>query len=77
MAPQLYDILMIFFAGLLVMVNGFFVAAEFALVKIRESRLDEMVKERRPLLRPRAGWLSALTPLCRPANWESPWHRWA
>jgi CBS domain containing-hemolysin-like protein len=56
MAPQLYDILMIFFAGLLVMINGFFVAAEFALVKIRESRLDEMVKERRPFAST-AGWL--------------------
>jgi len=56
MAPQLYDILMIFFAGLLVMVNGFFVAAEFALVKIRESRLDEMVKERHPFAST-AGWL--------------------
>ncbi len=56
MAPQLYDILMIFFAGLLVMINGFFVAAEFALVKIRESRLEEMVKERRPFALT-AGWL--------------------
>jgi len=56
MTPQLYDVLMIFFAGLLVLINGFFVAAEFALVKIRESRLDEMVKERRPFAST-AGWL--------------------
>ncbi|MGB5747053.1 MAG: hemolysin family protein [Desulfobacterales bacterium] len=56
MTPQLYDVLMIFFAGLLVLINGFFVAAEFSLVKIRESRLDEMVKERRPFAST-AGWL--------------------
>ena len=56
MTPQLYDILMILFAGLLVLINGFFVAAEFALVKIRESRIDEMIKERRPLAST-ASWL--------------------
>ena len=56
MEPWLHDILMIFFAGLLVLINGFFVAAEFALVKIRESRLEEMVKERRPFALT-AGWL--------------------
>ena len=56
MTPQLYDILMIFFAGLLVMINGFFVAAEFALVKIRRSRVDDMVEERRPFAST-AGWL--------------------
>lgn len=48
MTPWMYDLLKIFIAGLLVLINGFFVGAEFALVKIRESRLDEMVKERRP-----------------------------
>jgi CBS domain containing-hemolysin-like protein len=43
-----YDLLMIFIAGLLILINGFFVGAEFALVKIRASRMDEMVNERRP-----------------------------
>jgi len=56
MAPQLYDLLMIFLAGLLVLINGFFVAAEFALVKIRESRIEEMVKEKRPFAST-ASWL--------------------
>jgi len=56
MTPWLYDVLMIFLAGLLVMINGFFVAAEFGLVKIRESRIDEMVKERRPFAST-ADWL--------------------
>lgn len=32
------DILKIFSAVLLVFINGFFVAAEFGLVKVRESR---------------------------------------
>jgi len=56
MTPQLYDILMIFLAGLLVVINGFFVAAEFALVKIRKSRVNEMVEERQPFAST-AGWL--------------------
>ena len=42
MTPLMYDLLMISIAGLLVLANGFFVGAEFALVKIRESRLEKM-----------------------------------
>jgi len=42
------DALMLFIAALLVFANGFFVAAEFALVKVRPSRLDELVKTQRP-----------------------------
>ena len=34
---------------LLVGINGFFVAAEFALVSLRPSRLEELIKENRPL----------------------------
>ena len=56
MTPWQYDLLMIFIAGLLVLINGFFVGAEFALVKIRESRIDEMVNERRPFAST-ASWL--------------------
>jgi CBS domain containing-hemolysin-like protein len=40
----------------LVIVNGFFVAAEFALVKVRDSQLDELVKEGRPFAKT-ARWL--------------------
>jgi len=56
MTPWQYDLLMIFSAGLLVLINGFFVGAEFALVKIRKSRIDEMVNERRPFAST-AAWL--------------------
>ena len=56
MSPWMYDLLKIFIAGLLVLINGFFVGAEFALVKIREGQIDEMVKERRPFAST-AGWL--------------------
>ncbi len=56
MTPWMYDLLKIFIAGLLVLINGFFVGAEFALVKIREGQLDELVKERRPFAST-AGWL--------------------
>lgn len=34
---------------LLVAINGFFVAAEFALVSLRPSRLEELIKENRPM----------------------------
>jgi putative hemolysin len=36
---------------LLVLANGFFVAAEFALVAVRRSRVDQLVAEGRPLAR--------------------------
>ncbi len=42
------DVLMLCIAALLVFANGFFVAAEFALVKVRPSRLDELIKNQRP-----------------------------
>ena len=40
----------------MVLLNGFFVAAEFALVKVRGSQLDELVKQRRPFAKT-ARWL--------------------
>lgn len=40
----------------LVLLNGFFVAAEFALVKVRGSQLDELVKQGRPFAKT-ARWL--------------------
>jgi CBS domain containing-hemolysin-like protein len=36
---------------LLVLANGFFVAAEFALVSVRRTRIDQLVMERRPRAR--------------------------
>ena len=42
----------------LVAINGFFVAAEFALVKVRPARLGELVRQGRPLARS-AMWLSS------------------
>ncbi len=51
-----YDLLKICSAIFLVLVNGFFVSAEFALVKVRESRLVEMSRDRR-LFSPTALWL--------------------
>ena len=38
------DILLIFFALLLVLLNGFFVAAEFGLVKLRPTRVRAIAK---------------------------------
>jgi hypothetical protein len=42
------DLLNIFFALVRVLINGFFVAVEFALVKLREGRLDKLVDKQRP-----------------------------
>jgi CBS domain containing-hemolysin-like protein len=41
------DVVNIIFAIILVSINGFFVAAEFALVKVRPGRLDEQVAQNR------------------------------
>ena len=49
MSPWLRDAIYILTALLLVVLNGFFVAAEFALVKVRGGQLDELVRRRRPL----------------------------
>jgi CBS domain containing-hemolysin-like protein len=46
----------ILFAVALVALNGFFVAAEFALVKVRPTRLNQLVRERRPFAKS-AQWL--------------------
>lgn len=43
------EIIGIFLIFLLVFVNGFFVAAEFAMVSLRPSRLEELVKENRAM----------------------------
>jgi len=42
------DLINIAFAVLLVAINGFFVSAEFALVKVRPARLDEQAKKNVP-----------------------------
>ncbi|HIJ54613.1 MAG TPA: HlyC/CorC family transporter [Deltaproteobacteria bacterium] len=50
------DLINILVAVLLVILNGFFVAAEFSLVKVRESRIAELEKQKR-LFASTAGWL--------------------
>ncbi|MBS4269638.1 HlyC/CorC family transporter [Campylobacter vulpis] len=42
-----YSIFMIFVALALVFLNGFFVLSEFSIVKVRRSKLEEMVKEKK------------------------------
>src|SRR6201999_2371152 len=34
--------------ALLILANGFFVAAEFALVSVRETRIEQLIAERKP-----------------------------
>ena len=50
------DVVMLSTATGLVVINGFFVAAEFALVKVRPGRIEELVRQRRAFARP-ARWL--------------------
>jgi CBS domain containing-hemolysin-like protein len=57
MSTWTHDVLNIFFAIVLVFINGFFVAAEFALVKVRLSRLDELIRQQR-LSASTARWLA-------------------
>lgn len=45
MDPDIQSIMMLFSAMLLVLLNGFFVLSEFAIVKVRKSKLEEMVKQ--------------------------------
>ncbi|MCP1123521.1 hypothetical protein CN326_18765 [Bacillus sp. AFS018417] len=39
------DILKLFFIALLILISGFFVASEFAVVKVRKSRIDQLANE--------------------------------
>ena len=57
MPPWLSDLIEIAVALLLVALNGFFVAAEFALVKVRGSQIDELVEQKRPFAKS-AQWLA-------------------
>ena len=45
------DILALLAAFGLVLLNGFFVATEFAIVKVRPTRIDELIRENRPAAR--------------------------
>ncbi len=44
----IWILLQVAFVGFLVILNGFFVAAEFALVKIRDSQLKPLINEGNP-----------------------------
>lgn len=48
MPPWLIDLTEVGVALFLVVLNGFFVAAEFSLVKVRGSQIEELVKQNRP-----------------------------
>jgi CBS domain containing-hemolysin-like protein len=48
MSSWITDVVNICLAMLLVFINGYFVAVEFALVKIRPGRLDQLVENNRP-----------------------------
>ncbi len=57
MAPWQIDVINIAVAIGLVALNGFFVAAEFALVKVRGSQIEELVRQNRPFSKT-AHWLA-------------------
>jgi CBS domain containing-hemolysin-like protein len=57
MPPWVNNLIEVGIALLLVVVNGFFVAAEFALVKVRPSRIDEFIEIGKPFAKS-AKWLA-------------------
>ena len=57
MTVWMTDVAAISAAVALVILNGFFVAAEFALVKVRVSQVDKLIREGRPFAK-MARWLA-------------------
>jgi CBS domain containing-hemolysin-like protein len=57
MAPWVFDLAEVALAIFLVILNGFFVAAEFSLVKVRGSQIEELVRQNRPFSKT-ALWLA-------------------
>jgi CBS domain containing-hemolysin-like protein len=55
--PTFNPWIMLLIAAVLVILNGFFVAAEFALVKVRLSQIDKMIEEKKLFAKP-AKWLA-------------------
>ncbi len=53
----LTDATYILLAILLVLLNGFFVAAEFALVKVRKGQIDQLIRQKKPFAKT-AMWLA-------------------
>lgn len=47
MDSDIQSVMMLFVALFLVLLNGFFVLSEFAIVKVRKSKLEEFVKQKR------------------------------
>ena len=56
-ADNFQNVLYLSAAILFIVLNGFFVAAEFALVKVRISRVEQLIRERRPFAKT-AKWLA-------------------
>ena len=57
----------------LILLNGFFVAAEFALVAIRRTRIEEMLAHGVPVRRSSKKWPGGWIDPSRPRNWALPW----
>ena len=55
----------------LIVMNGLFVAAEYALVSLRKSRIEEMVKRGRPAPRPSSSSKAISTAVSPDLNWAS------
>lgn len=60
----------------LVALNGFFVATEFALVKVRPTRLDELARRGSAAASRAKRLVEQLDEYLPPRNWASRWPRW-
>ena len=69
-------LVMLAIAIILVLLNGFFVAAEFAMVKVRISKSTRWLSKRRCLRARQGGWHCGWTTRCPPASWGSRWLPW-
>ena len=70
-----HDALNIGITLLMIILNGFFVAAEFALVKLNQSKINTLIKEKRPFAT-MASWLYKRQNMALSASWVLLWLHW-
>ena len=70
---SLFGLLAVF---VLIAINGFFVAAEFALVKVRATRIEQLVNEGKKSARVAQQQIEHWIPQSRQPSWGLHWPAW-